>query len=51
MPNLKLIVSVGGKWNPSIDKDVAMARGVTVCFTSGAVPGLAVRRTAERTRR
>jgi phosphoglycerate dehydrogenase-like enzyme len=40
LPNLKLIVSVGGNWNPSIDKDVAMARGVTVCFTSGAVPSL-----------
>jgi phosphoglycerate dehydrogenase-like enzyme len=38
LPNLKLIVSVGGNWNPSIDKDVAMERGVLVCYTSGALP-------------
>jgi phosphoglycerate dehydrogenase-like enzyme len=37
MPNLKLIVSVGGRENPSIDKDVAMGRGVLVCFTGGAM--------------
>jgi phosphoglycerate dehydrogenase-like enzyme len=37
MPNLKLIVSVGGRENPSIDKDVAMGRGVLVCFTGGAL--------------
>jgi len=37
MPNLKLIVSVGGRENPSIDKDVAMDRGVLVCFTGGAL--------------
>jgi phosphoglycerate dehydrogenase-like enzyme len=38
MPKLKLIVSVGGKDNPSIDKQVAMARGALVCFTAGALP-------------
>jgi phosphoglycerate dehydrogenase-like enzyme len=38
MPNLKLIVSVGGRDNPSIDKETAMGRGVLVCFTSGALP-------------
>jgi phosphoglycerate dehydrogenase-like enzyme len=37
MPNLKLIVSVGGRENPSIDKDVAMGRGVLVCYTGGAL--------------
>jgi phosphoglycerate dehydrogenase-like enzyme len=37
MPNLKLIVSVGGRENPSIDKAVAMERGVLVCFTGGAM--------------
>ena len=37
MPNLKLIVSVGGRENPSIDKDVAIRRGVLVCYTAGAV--------------
>jgi len=37
MPNLKLIVSVGGGDNPSIDKAVAMQRGVLVCHTSGAL--------------
>jgi len=37
MPNLKLIVSVGGRENPSIDKEVAMGRGVVVCFTGGAM--------------
>jgi len=37
MPNLKLIVSVGGRENPSIDKDFAMDRGVLVCFTGGAM--------------
>jgi phosphoglycerate dehydrogenase-like enzyme len=37
MPGLKLIVSVGGRDNPSIDKDVAMARGVLVCYTAGAL--------------
>jgi phosphoglycerate dehydrogenase-like enzyme len=37
MPNLKLIVSVGGRENPSIDKDVAMGRGVLVCYTAGAM--------------
>jgi phosphoglycerate dehydrogenase-like enzyme len=35
MPNLKLIVSVGGNWNPSIDKDFATSRGVLVCNTAG----------------
>jgi len=40
LPNLKLIVSVGGNWNPSIDKDVAMSRGVVVCYTSGAIPSV-----------
>jgi phosphoglycerate dehydrogenase-like enzyme len=40
MPRLKLIVSVGGRDNPSIDKETAMARGVLVCYTAGAVPGL-----------
>jgi phosphoglycerate dehydrogenase-like enzyme len=38
MPKLKLIVSVGGKDNPSIDKQVAMANGTLVCFTAGAIP-------------
>jgi phosphoglycerate dehydrogenase-like enzyme len=38
MPNLKLIVSVGGRENPSIDKQTAMARGILVCFTAGALP-------------
>jgi phosphoglycerate dehydrogenase-like enzyme len=38
MPNLKMIVSVGGRENPSIDKQTAMSRGVLVCFTSGALP-------------
>jgi phosphoglycerate dehydrogenase-like enzyme len=38
MPDLKLIVSVGGRENPSIDKDVAMQRGVLVCYTAGALP-------------
>jgi len=38
MPNLKLIVSVGGRDNPSIDKQTAMDRGVLVCFTAGAMP-------------
>jgi phosphoglycerate dehydrogenase-like enzyme len=37
MPNLKLIVSVGGRENPSIAKDVAMGRGVLVCYTAGAL--------------
>src|SRR5215471_659787 len=37
MPNLKLIVSVGGPENPSIDKDVAMGRGVLVSYTGGAM--------------
>ena len=37
MPKLKLIVSVGGRENPSIDKDVAMGRGVLVCYTGGAM--------------
>jgi phosphoglycerate dehydrogenase-like enzyme len=37
MPNLKLIVSVGGRENPSIDKATAMARGVLVCYTAGAM--------------
>jgi phosphoglycerate dehydrogenase-like enzyme len=37
MNNLKLIVSVGGRENPSIDKDVAMGRGVLVCYTGGAM--------------
>ncbi len=37
MPNLKLIVSVGGLENPSIDKAFAMDRGVLVCFTGGAL--------------
>ena len=40
MPNLKLLVSVGGQDNPAIDKETAMARGVLVCFTSGAIPSL-----------
>src|SRR3954454_2653355 len=39
MPNLKLIVSVGGRDNPSIDKDVAMQWGVLVCYTAGALSG------------
>src|SRR5579884_4348199 len=34
MSNLKLIVSVGGRENPSIDKDVAMQRRVLVCYTA-----------------
>jgi phosphoglycerate dehydrogenase-like enzyme len=38
MPKLKLIVSVGGDYNPSIDKATAIARGVAVCYTSGALP-------------
>src|SRR5215471_10502436 len=37
MPRLKLIVSVGGRENPSIDKTVAMARGTLVCYTAGAL--------------
>lgn len=37
MPKLKLIVSVGGRDNPSIDKARAMARGVLVCYTAGAL--------------
>ncbi len=37
MPTLKLIVSVGGRENPSIDKDVAMERGILVCYTAGAL--------------
>jgi phosphoglycerate dehydrogenase-like enzyme len=41
MPNLKLIVSVGGRDNPAIDKDVAMGRGVLVCYTHGAAPDVA----------
>ena len=40
LPNLKLIVSVGGDWNPSIDKDTALARGIMVCHTSGAIPSV-----------
>lgn len=39
LPNLKLIVSVGGGDNPSIDKAAAMQRGVLVCHTSGALGG------------
>jgi phosphoglycerate dehydrogenase-like enzyme len=35
------VVSVGGKDNPSIDKQVAMARGALVCFTAGAIPAAA----------
>ena len=38
MPRLRLIVSVGGRENPSIDKATAMDRGVTVCYTAGALP-------------
>jgi phosphoglycerate dehydrogenase-like enzyme len=38
MPNLKLIVSIGGRENPSIDKATAFERGVLVCYTAGAVP-------------
>lgn len=37
MPNLKMIVSVGGRENPSIDKQAAMARGTLVCYTGGAM--------------
>jgi phosphoglycerate dehydrogenase-like enzyme len=37
MPRLKMIVSVGGRENPSIDKTAAMARGTLVCYTSGAL--------------
>jgi phosphoglycerate dehydrogenase-like enzyme len=37
MANLKLIVSVGGRDNPSIDKATAIERGVLVCYTSGAM--------------
>jgi phosphoglycerate dehydrogenase-like enzyme len=37
MPRLKLIVSVGGRENPSIDKAAAMAGGTLVCYTSGAL--------------
>jgi len=37
MPRLKLIVSVGGRENPSIDKAAAMAGGALVCYTSGAL--------------
>src|SRR5437763_6425272 len=37
MANLKLIVSVGGRENPSIDKAIAMERGVLVCYTVGAM--------------
>ena len=40
LDKLKLIVSVGGDWNPSIDKDTAAARGVMVCYTAGALPEL-----------
>jgi phosphoglycerate dehydrogenase-like enzyme len=40
MSKLQLIVSVGGRDNPSIDKHTAMGRGVLVCFTSGALPAL-----------
>jgi phosphoglycerate dehydrogenase-like enzyme len=39
MPKLKLIVSVGGRDNPSIDKQTAVARGAVVCYTAGALPG------------
>ena len=47
MPRLKLIVSVGGRDNPSIDKPTAFARGVLVSYTSGAsVPANAGRPTA-----
>src|SRR5437773_2511525 len=35
MPKLRLIVSVGGRENPSIDKAAAMGRGIAVCYTSG----------------
>ena len=38
MPKLKLIASVGGPQNPSIDKATAMARGVTISYTAGATP-------------
>src|SRR5690349_11612556 len=34
MPDLKLIVSVGGRENPSIDKPTAFERGVLVCYTA-----------------
>lgn len=37
MPDLKLIVSVGGRENPSIDKATAFERGVLVCYTAGAL--------------
>jgi phosphoglycerate dehydrogenase-like enzyme len=37
LPRLKLIVSVGGADNPSIDKQTAAERGVVVCHTAGAL--------------
>ncbi len=37
MPRVKLIVSVGGRENPSIDKAAAIAGGTLVCYTSGAL--------------
>jgi phosphoglycerate dehydrogenase-like enzyme len=37
LPRLKLIVSVGGVDNPSIDKQTAAERGVLVCHTAGAL--------------
>jgi phosphoglycerate dehydrogenase-like enzyme len=37
LPKLKLIVSVGGPENPSIDKRTAAERGVLVCYTAGAL--------------
>jgi phosphoglycerate dehydrogenase-like enzyme len=37
MPRLKMIVSVGGRENPSIDKHIAMDRGILVCYTAGAL--------------
>src|SRR6516164_5715210 len=37
LPRLKLIVSVGGVDNPSIDKRTAAERGVLVCHTAGAL--------------
>src|SRR6266508_3429446 len=37
MPHVKLIVSVGGRDNPSIDKALAFERGILVCYTAGAL--------------
>ena len=51
MPNLKLIVSVGGRENPSIDKDVAMGRGVLVCYTARRRRATVCRRRRQATRR